>query len=86
MPALALTTPARYIGMIGSKRKFIEISKVLEGEGVPAEKLERVHCPIGLDIGALTPQEIAISIVAEMIAVRRQSVSAHPSLAYKPKA
>jgi xanthine dehydrogenase accessory factor len=82
----ALGTPARYIGMIGSKRKFIEISKVLEGEGVPAEKLERVHSPIGLDIGALTPQEIAVAIVAEMIAVRRQSASAHPSLAYRPKA
>jgi len=82
----ALTTPARYIGMIGSKRKFIEIRKVLEGEGVPAEKLERVHSPIGLDIGALTPEEIAVSIVAEMIAVRRQAAPSHPSLAYKPKA
>jgi len=82
----ALTTPARYIGMIGSKRKLIEISKVLEGEGVPAEKLERVHSPIGLDIGALTPEEIAVSIVAEMIAVRRQAEPSHPSLAYKPKA
>jgi len=80
----ALTTPARYIGMIGSKRKFIEISKVLDGEGVPAEKLERVHSPIGLDIGALTPEEIAVAIVAEMIAVRRQAASAHLSLAYKP--
>jgi xanthine dehydrogenase accessory factor len=82
----ALTTPARYIGMIGSKRKFIEISKALEGEGVPKEKLARVYSPIGLDIGALTPEEIAVSIVAEMIAVRRQAASSHPSLAYKPKA
>jgi xanthine dehydrogenase accessory factor len=62
--------------MIGSKRKFIEISKVLEGEGVSAEKLERVHSPIGLDIGALTPEEIAVSIVAEMIAVRRNAGAA----------
>ena len=82
----ALTTPARYIGMIGSKRKFLEISKALEGEGVPEEKLARVHSPIGLDIGALTPEEIAVSIVAEMIAVRRQAAPSHPSLAYKPKA
>ena len=82
----ALTTPARYIGMIGSKRKFIEISKVLEREGVPAEKLERVHSPIGLDIGALTPEEIAVSIVAEMVAVRRNAAPSRPSLAYKPKA
>jgi len=82
----ALSTPARYIGMIGSRRKLIEISKVLEGEGVPAEKLERVHSPIGLDIGALTPEEIAVAIVAEMIAVRRQAQPSHASLAYKPKA
>jgi xanthine dehydrogenase accessory factor len=72
--------------MIGSRRKFIEIRKVLESEGVPAEKLDRVHSPIGLDIGALTPEEIAVSIVAEMIAIRRQAASSHPSLAYKPKA
>lgn len=82
----ALTTPARYIGMIGSRRKLIEISKVLEGEGVPAEKLVRVHSPIGLDIGALTPEEIAVAIVAEMIAVRRQAPPTHPSLAFKSKA
>jgi xanthine dehydrogenase accessory factor len=82
----ALETPARYIGMIGSKRKFIEICKVLEGEGVPAERLERVHSPIGLSIGALTPEEIAVAIVAEMVAVRRNAVPSAASLAYKPKA
>jgi xanthine dehydrogenase accessory factor len=82
----ALTTPARYIGMIGSKRKFIEISKVLESEGVPAEKLERVYSPVGLDIGALTPEEIAVAIVAELIAVRRNAAVGAPSLAYKRKA
>jgi xanthine dehydrogenase accessory factor len=82
----AVTTPARYIGMIGSKRKLVEIFKVLEGEGVPAEKLERVHSPIGLDIGALTPEEIGVAIVAEMIAVRRGAVPSAPSLAYKPRA
>jgi len=82
----ALGTPARYIGMIDSKRKFIGICKVLEAEGVNAEQLERVHSPIGLDIGALTPEEIAVSIVAEMIAVRRNALPSVPSLAYKPKA
>jgi xanthine dehydrogenase accessory factor len=82
----AVTTPARYLGMIGSKRKFIAICKVLESEGVPGEKIERVHSPIGLDIGALTPEEIAVSIVAEMIAVRRNTTPSVPSLAYKPKA
>jgi xanthine dehydrogenase accessory factor len=78
----ALGTPARYIGMIGSKRKFIEIARVLESEGVPAEKLERVHSPVGLDIGALTPEEIAVAIVAEMIAVRRNAVPPVASMAY----
>ncbi len=82
----ALTTPARYIGMIGSKRKFIEICKVLESEGVPAEKLERVHSPVGLDIGALTPEEIGVAIVAEMIALRRSAIPSVTSLAYKTKA
>ncbi len=61
----AVTTPARYVGMIGSKRKIIEIFKVLEREGVTPERLESVHAPIGLDIGALTPEEIAVAIVAE---------------------
>lgn len=82
----AVTTNARYLGMIGSKRKFIEICKVLEREGVPVERIERVHSPIGLDIGALTPEEIAVAIVAEMIAVRRNAAPSVPSLAYKPKA
>jgi len=67
----AVATPARYVGLIGSKRKVIEIYKILEAEGVPREKLERVHAPIGIDIGALTPEEIGVSIVAELIAVRR---------------
>jgi len=82
----ALSTPARYIGMIGSRRKFIEIAKVLEGEGVPAEKIERVHSPVGLDIGAITPEEIAVAIVAEMIAVRRDATPSAPSLSHKSKA
>jgi xanthine dehydrogenase accessory factor len=82
----ALTTPARYIGMISSKRKFIEICKVLEGEGVSPDKLERIHSPIGLDIGALTPEEISVSIVAEMIAFRRNASPRVLSLAYKKKA
>ncbi|MBI4165634.1 MAG: XdhC family protein [Acidobacteria bacterium] len=81
----ALTTPARYIGMIGSRRKFIEITKVLEGEGVPPVRIERVHSPVGLDIGALTPEEIAVAIVAEMIAVRRGATASAPSLASSRK-
>lgn len=80
----ALGTAARYIGMIGSRRKLLEFRKALEAEGVSAERLERVYSPVGLDIGALTPQEIAVSVVAELIAVRRNAASV-PSLGYKPK-
>ncbi len=67
----AAQTNARYVGLIGSKRKVLSIYKVLESEGVPREKLDRVHAPVGLEIGAITPEEIAVSVVAEMIAVRR---------------
>jgi xanthine dehydrogenase accessory factor len=61
----------KYLGLIGSRAKVVRISDVLLAEGMPGECLERVHAPIGLDIGAVTPAEIAISIVAELIAVRR---------------
>jgi len=67
----AVQTPARYVGMIGSKRKTIAIFKELEKEGLPARLFERVHAPVGLDIGAITPEEIAIAIMAELIAKRR---------------
>jgi xanthine dehydrogenase accessory factor len=72
---LAAATPARYVAMIGSRRKVIEIVKELEKDGVPAPALERIHAPMGLDIGAITPEEIAVSVVAEMIAVRRNADS-----------
>ena len=79
--AWAVTTDARYIGMIGSKRKVLSVYKALEKEGFAPEKFERVHAPVGLDIGALTPEEIAVSIVAELIAVRRNASSApHKSI------
>jgi xanthine dehydrogenase accessory factor len=71
--AWAVNTAARYIGMIGSKRKVLSVYKALEKEGYARDKFERVHAPIGLEIGALTPEEIAISIVAELIAVRRNA-------------
>ncbi|MFI5114049.1 MAG: XdhC family protein [Terriglobales bacterium] len=67
----AVGTPARYIGMIGSKRKTITIFKELQKEGLAAELFDRVHAPVGLDIGAITPEEIAVSITAELIAKRR---------------
>ncbi|MCQ2452913.1 MAG: XdhC family protein [Oscillospiraceae bacterium] len=63
----ALNKPCLYLGMIGSKPKRDALYRSLEGEGVAAEKLQSVHCPIGLSIGAETPGEIAVSIVAEMI-------------------
>jgi xanthine dehydrogenase accessory factor len=68
----AVQTPTRYIGMIGSKRKTITIFKELQQEGLPQHLFERVHSPIGLDIGAVTPEEIAVSITAELIAKRRK--------------
>ena len=67
----AVSTPARYIAMIGSKRKVISLIQELEKEGLPREAFERINSPMGLDIGAVTPEEIAVSVVAEMIAVRR---------------
>jgi len=67
----AVTTPAKYVGMIGSKRKVITTFRALEKQGVTAAQLQRVYAPIGLDIGAITPEEIAVAVVAELIAVRR---------------
>jgi xanthine dehydrogenase accessory factor len=68
----AVQTPARYIGMIGSKRKTIAIFKELTKEGLSCDLFERVHAPIGFDIGAITPEEIAVAITAELIAARRR--------------
>jgi len=67
----AVETNAKYIAMIGSKRKVIGVVKELEKEGVPRAAFERIFAPMGFEIGAITPEEIAVSIVAEMIAVRR---------------
>ncbi len=67
----AVQTNAAYIGMIGSRRKIALMWQALEAKGIPREKLDAVHAPIGLDIGADTPEEIAVSIVSELIQVRR---------------
>jgi xanthine dehydrogenase accessory factor len=67
----AVGTPSRYVAMIGSKRKTIGVVKELEKEGIPRKAFERIHAPMGFDIGAITPEEIAVSVVGEMIAVRR---------------
>ena len=77
----------RYLGLIGSRAKVKRIYDVLIEEGVSLEQLEHVHAPIGLDIGAVTPQEIAVAIVAELIAVRRSKTDkvAGASLRWMPK-
>jgi len=64
----------RYLGLIGSRAKVARIYDALQTDGLPAERLTRVHAPIGLDIGAVTPQEIAVSILAELIAVKHGKV------------
>jgi xanthine dehydrogenase accessory factor len=81
----AVNVPHMYLGMIGSERKFISVQKELEAEGIAHEKLERVYSPVGLDIGAITPEEIGIAVVAEMIAVRRQSKAELPHLSWARK-
>ena len=77
---LAIATPARYIAMIGSKRKVLNVIRELEKEGIARAAFERIHAPMGLDIGAISPEEIAISVTAEMIAVRRNAGSNWRSL------
>jgi xanthine dehydrogenase accessory factor len=78
----AVQTQARYIGMIGSRRKTIAIYKELMSEGIPAHLFRRVHAPVGLDIGAVTPEEIAVSITAELIAIRRHAERAQPHMSW----
>jgi xanthine dehydrogenase accessory factor len=77
----ALTaTPLRYLGLIGSKAKVKRIYDQLLEEGLSPERLKGIHAPIGLDIGAITPQEIAVSILAELIAVKHGRI-AEPTVA-----
>ena len=77
----ALTAhPLRYLGLIGSKAKVKRIFDALREEGISPETLRVVHAPIGLDIGAITPQEIGVSIVAELIAAKHGKI-AEPNVA-----
>jgi xanthine dehydrogenase accessory factor len=69
------TTPAGYVGMIGSKRKIKLIYEDLLARGIPASALEKVHAPLGFDIGSQTVPEIAVSILAELIACRNRGAS-----------
>ena len=77
----AVKTSARYVGMIGSRRKCLPFMTLWKSKASSANASQRVHAPIGLDIGAITPEEIAVAIVAEMIAVRRNVPS--PARAYQ---
>ncbi len=81
--------PAAYIGMIGSRRKVAVILQHLREEGVPEEALRRVRAPIGLDLGGRAPAEIALAVVAEMVAVRYggsgRPLSAAESAPYGPR-
>ncbi len=67
----AVKTPARYIGMIGSRRKTLTLQEKLRQRGISKESLDKVYSPVGLAVGAITPEEIALSIVCELIKVRR---------------
>ena len=78
----AVQTNARYIGMIGSKRKTITIFRELVKEGLSESLFERVHAPVGLDIGAITPEEIAVAITAELIAIRRSVERPMPHMSW----
>jgi xanthine dehydrogenase accessory factor len=70
--AETLKTPAGYIGMIGSRKKTRTVFTNLMSQGVSAEALKRIHAPIGLPIATETPEEIAVSIMAEIIDMRRK--------------
>ena len=65
------TSPAGYVGLLGSRRKKVVVTKGLKAAGVPVKNLQRVRVPVGLPIGAVTPEEIAVSVVAELISWRR---------------
>lgn len=74
----ALATPAEYIGLLGSRRKKESFFLRLEQSGVAEKDLARIITPVGLDIGAQTPQEIGVSIVAQLIALFRESTEVQP--------
>jgi xanthine dehydrogenase accessory factor len=70
--AAALSSGARYVAFVGSRRKAAALRSALAAKGVAQERLEAVHCPAGLDIGAVTPEEIALSILAQVVEYRRR--------------
>jgi xanthine dehydrogenase accessory factor len=77
LAAALKTSGAGYVGMIGSKRKVQHVFDQLKGEGIANEKLAQVYAPLGLDIGADSPAEIAVSVIAEILTVLRKRSGAH---------
>ena len=69
--ASALRTPARYVGLMGARRKAVLVTERLVADGFPIERIRALRAPIGLDIGARAPEEIAVSILAEWLMVRQ---------------
>lgn len=74
----ALSAQASYIAFVGSARKFAVLSDKLEAAGLPRAAIDAVKAPAGLDIGAVTPEEIALSILAELVCVRRGDLASRP--------
>ena len=72
LSALARLLPARYLAVVGPRRRLAALKRSLARDGVPVAVLDTIRSPAGLDIGAITPEEIALSIVAEMVAIRRR--------------
>ncbi len=83
---LILNQPSAYIGMIGSRRRVQTVLRTLSAEGYEEERLRGIHAPIGLDIGSETPEEIALAIIAEVVAVRRGGSGASLSKEIRPVA
>jgi xanthine dehydrogenase accessory factor len=77
----ALASEAAYIGVVASRKRFEHVRETLSACGVPRAALERVRAPAGLDIGARTPEEIALSVMAEIVQQRRARASAEPAAA-----
>jgi len=76
--ATALSSEAPYVAFVGSRRKAAVLKAAMIDRGLPLERVEGLHAPAGLDIGAATPEEIALSILAEMVQVRRRATRLAP--------
>ena len=84
LPGL-LATPTPYIGIIGSRRRWRETQKLLRADGMTDEQMQRFHSPIGLELQAETPEEIAVSIMAEIIMARRGGTGVRMAVRFIPE-